>query len=70
MQPIMQSDGTDDGSGTDDGDVALLRLRKFLSMVDCESYLTFLLNFRYIFGAHCAHSLANRHSCLAAANEA
>jgi len=25
----MQSDGTDDGSGTDDGDVSLLGLRKF-----------------------------------------
>jgi len=31
----MQNDGTDDRSGTDDGDVALLGLRKFLSVVDC-----------------------------------
>jgi len=30
----MQSDGTDNGSGTGDGDVALLGLHKFLSMVD------------------------------------
>ena len=35
-----------------------------------KTYLTFLLNFRYIFGDRCAHNLANRHSCLlAAAND-
>ena len=40
----MQSDGTDNGSGTGDGDVALLGLHKFLSTVDRgERKLTFCL---------------------------